>query len=205
MGYSNDNFWKLDKWDKIGIASLILFFTIFVVLNTFSFGSEVPSGYIEVFKTGILDYTFNGGTDTIFGFPNTSLYYYDLTGTDYIILNGSTNNLSIAFTKEMPGPDVEIFSYERILVDGSTTFNLSDSDFKYLVVTNTNVNTDFSVYKSFDGFSDVSSMLVSSVGFDIIFDTFIIAIPYILIVVLVAFGIYLISHAIREISKGRDV
>lgn len=41
MGYSNDNFWKLDKWDKIGISSLIVFFTIFVVLNTFSFGTEV--------------------------------------------------------------------------------------------------------------------------------------------------------------------
>lgn len=40
MGYSNDNFWKLDKWDKIGIATLIVFFTIFVVLNTFSFGAS---------------------------------------------------------------------------------------------------------------------------------------------------------------------
>ena len=31
------------------------------------------------------------------------------------------------------------------------------------------------------------------------------SIPYILVVILVAFGTYLIFHAIREISKGRDV
>ena len=43
MGCSNDNYWKLDKWDKIGIASLIVFFTIFCVLNTFCFGADVEN------------------------------------------------------------------------------------------------------------------------------------------------------------------
>lgn len=205
MGYSNDNFWKLDKWDKIGIAILIIFFTIFVVLNTFSFGAEVPSDfykidYVDVYKNLVFDY--NGLVKT----SNANIYKYKLkNGNNYILLNGSYfYNYVLSNTDDI--------SLDYVFKDKVSTVNSSDSqiyiynsdNFDYLYITFYPDNF-VHVYTNANGMTDAISSMIDFVSFDDFWSVFKFAIPYILVVVYFVFGIYLITHAIREISKGRDV
>lgn len=65
-------------------------------------------------------------------------------------------------------------------------------------------NENLLVTTNFSNYDNVIFSLSKNVGISNIWNTFEIAIPYILVVVLVSFGFYLIFHAIREISRGRD-
>ena len=98
MGYSNDNFWKLDKWDKIGIASLIVFFTIFVVLNTFSFGA-VSVDLIE--KNGLSTGTPNGVFTQ--NSANSGFYFRVYKGVTYhFVSNDSVSSMAFCFSHDVP-------------------------------------------------------------------------------------------------------
>lgn len=206
MGYSNDNFWKLDKWDKIGIASLIVFFTIFVVLNTFSFGAEVPSDfykldYFDVYKDLIFDYTGLVKTSN-----NANIYKYKLkNGNNYILLNGSYfYNYVLTNTDDISLDYVFTDKVSTVESSGSQIYIYNSDNFDYLYITFYEDNF-VDVYTNANGMTDAISSMIDFVSVDAFWSVFNKAIPYILIVVLVAFGIYLITHAIREISKGRDV
>ena len=205
MGCSNDNYWKLDKWDKIGIASLIIFFTIFVVLNTFSFGADVPSDfykidYVDVYKDLIFDYT--GLVKT----SSANIYKYKLkNGNNYILLNGSFfYNYVLTNTDDISLDYVFTDKVSTVNSSGSQIYIYNSDNFDYLYITFYEDNF-VDVYTNANGMTDAISSMIDFVSFDDFWLVFKIAIPYILVVVLAGFGIYLIVHAIKEISKGRDI
>lgn len=201
MGCSNDNYWKLDKWDKIGIASLIIFFTIFVVLNTFCFGAEnsVP-------VTNFDGYSAIAGErgDFISTGPNANGYYFPVVSGHTYNISVSSNQSRICYTKEKPALNVEVFDFDNIGNFKEFTIQPGEDGYLFLFIYNYgefSINVvDMSV-----GFNGVVSGLVVDVGISFLWDIFNKSIPYILVVVLISFGIYLVSHAIKEISKGRDV
>lgn len=208
MGYSNDNFWKLDKWDKIGIASLIVFFTIFVVLSTFSFASYKINGVI-----------YNGFIGNSSSLPNQisqnsiakGIYYKLTPGLKYsITINGDIKQLYgyFAYTDGSlaVGTPTKYFTtvnqkqIEFICPDDMNTLFFWSS----IIEPNNSIIDLLSVdYNSGMGYS--LGILGAEVSPSSLWQVFKISIPYISVVVLFSFGTYLIFHAIREISKGRDV
>lgn len=209
MGYSNDNFWKLDKWDKIGIASLIVFFTIFVVLNTFCFGA-VSVG-LEWHKGFYYDYIENA-IQYSSSLTNAFLPTFYISGDLSVTVTNTSDNIVYAGALSRTFEHGSKIKYLGNISPGSSqTFNFSSSDYKYFVVyTSTGFFTDSQksdlvVDITSLGMSSAITLLINNITFDNLWSVFNNAIPYILIVVLVAFGFYLIAHAIREVSKGRDV
>lgn len=208
MGYSNDNFWKLDKWDKIGIASLIIFFTIFVVLNTFSFASYKINGVI-----------YNGFIGNSSSLPNQISQNSFAKGIYYKLTPGLKYSITIH------GGVKQIYGYFAY-TDGSLAVGTPT---KYFVTINENqiefvcpddVNTLFFWSVSVEPTNSTIDLLSvdynSGMGYSLgilgeevsassLWQVFKTLIPYITVVVLFVFGTYLIFHAIREISKGRDV
>ena len=98
MGCSNDNYWKLDKWDKIGIATLIVFFTIFVVLNTFCFGADTFVPVNDLVQNTVDNVIILQEHEGRFGFA------IDIKrGHTYKFTNNMQNNIiHISFPKEFP-------------------------------------------------------------------------------------------------------
>lgn len=209
MGYSNDNFWKLDKWDKIGIASLIVFFTIFVVLNSFCFASYEFTG--DLVGAGF----FNSNGDITFG-DGWRIYRYKAIDCDYILLkvayssSFNTTNVNVIFGDDLVDSKIiNATGYHQLSgVSGEYTYKFPYIERDYIYVCcYTPQSVDITLYTDdfSSGFGYASAYLGTSLSISAIWSVFNKSIPYILVVVLVSFGIYLITHAIREISKGRDV
>lgn len=196
MGYSNDNSWKLDKWDKIGIASLIVFFTIFVVLNTFSFGAKNVS-LIRIDGLGLSGNTLKSTAN------RTGVYFSVVEGATYTISNNATGQPVLCFLNEIPSEGVQIIP-GVVRLNGSYTF-VAKSSYNYIYVQGDIDSFNISVTQDSTSMKISLLKLSSSLSFSDLWGVFRNCIPYVLVVVLVSFGIYLISHAIREISKGRDL
>lgn len=200
MGCSNDNFWKLDKWDKIGIASLIVFFTIFVVLNTFCFADYSPA-LVSLNDLG-------GSSDNIYvQTPGYYGYYFFAEDNfSYNITSQSSDIYVCRLSSRIPSPGVSYTFLTELQNGDSFTFEGSGSyvfiyssapiDLSKLTVIIPGVESgfNFSILK-------ISDFL----KVDTIWSVFKLLIPFISVLVLFVFGFYLISHAIREISKGRDI
>ena len=199
MGCSNDNYWKLDKWDKIGIASLIVFFTIFVVLNTFSFGA-VSVDLIE--KNGLSSGLPNG---VFISNPlNKGFYFRVYKGVTYhFVSNDSVNAMAFCFTYDVP--DVGVDYYNRVTVSPDYTFSFDSDGYVYAYILQHQFVPDFTITTDVDNYMLFSMDRLGDLTFVGLWDTFKKTLPFVLVVVLFAFGIYLISHAIKEVSRGRDL
>lgn len=195
--------YKLDKIDKIVISIIFILGAVFSFLNCLVFATDIPEGYYFVPPSGVVNVTFNWSNDHLFGYSGTSSTYYSLDNAEYIIINGDTRSFQFCFTKEFPANNVPIFGMKNLNLNGSEVINVRDTDYKYLLVTNTVSSSDFSVYKYSTGLSGVSNQLADEIGPGALWDIFDTSIPYILVVVLVGFGIYLIFRMIKGLSKGK--
>lgn len=202
MGYSNDNFWKLDKWDKIGIATLIVFFTIFVVLNTFCFGAQNIS--LVKFNNAV----FSNGTIVSSSRNRVGGYIQCKKGHTYSVNFEGFPGLNYAFTDVLP--DFGVSYYGSSYKTSSFEF-VADKDFfvcysGFLDIEDGDINDYVTIVDDTPGgMLGAVTILTNYFSLYSLWGVFVSALPFILLVVLVAFGIYLISHAIKEVSKGRDV
>lgn len=209
MGCSNYNFWKLDKWDKIGIASLIVFFTIFVVLNTFA----ISSSQVILYDTNSIVCIPGSSTILQSNYNRPGSYFSVIPGHTYKITISSIErpyDICCCLTSSVPTVGVEandvkyLQSFTYVFTAGSDDYfflvNTFIDDVNYLLSDNLVVE-DITTSE----FSASINLLSDFVSVANIWSVFNNSIPYILVIILVAFGIYLISHAIREISKGRDI
>lgn len=198
------NFWKLDKVDKIVTSLIFIIFTVNCVFKTFVFASDVPSDYYEISQTVVANNTFINGIGTV----NTSalgatVYKVDLlNGANYILLHGGKYFSYVLSNDEFES--TSFFEGVSLIDNGDSSeiyiYNNGDFDYLYLsYYSDNNVN----VYTNANGMVSAISDLTNFVSSDNLWEIFNKAIPYISIVVLVGFGVFIIFKLIKKISKGR--
>lgn len=225
MGSCNDNinsFWALDKFDKIGVSIILVFFAIFSVLSTFSFGfsNEVSFDYLGQFAVSGTDTTSVGSTVQL------------VSGTAYRLVSlpsyyGYTYNIKYNIPSTYGGDTyIRLISFDSspsvgscgTLVDYQTSSPGTTISFDYFLETSSpiyllisvngwgseDILNNLTITTDFNGTGLQSAVQTLLFSFDL-WSVFKMALPYVLVVVLVSFGFYLISHSLRELSKGRDI
>lgn len=203
MGSCNDkrnSFWALDKWDKIGISIVLITFAIFSISSCFADYREID--YITRIDklyysaSSGLTYNENGYVDIYAISPSTTS----------ILVKYSGSYFNLGFFNDYPD-SVEVSQISGSNYPSSTTevdIAVPEGSNYLVVATNKTSPAEYSLYYDFEGISTVSLILSNFLNFNDLWSVFKLAVPYVLVVVLVSFGFYLIFHAIREISKGRD-
>lgn len=195
------NFWKLDKFDKVVISLIFIVFTIFTIFSTFSFASENVE--LDEVKGVYVDRNSNY---FIIGNEQYGTSYCKVeSGYIYTVdcINGALG-VQIAFGNDVPASNVLYYDRLSIGGDGSSYSFIVPNNFKYAYF-----------YGSWSGFIRVTrervggmdntvQYLADSISPDNLFNVFNISIPYILVVVVVSFGFYIIFKLIRRLSKGRS-
>lgn len=96
-------------------------------------------------------------------------------------------------------------TYAQIFTEtNEISFDLPSGYNGYFCVVSSGANTSFDVTYTSDNMSNAVNGLVDNVGINNIWGIFDISINYIVIAVLVAFGIYIVFRFIRKISKGKE-
>lgn len=125
-------------------------------------------------------------------------YIYTVTPYSY------AGGITLAFGYDIPALNVPY--YDKISLTASDTYSfIVPYGFDYVYFYGSWSNFFTVTKERVGGMDNTVELLAQSITPDFIWQKFKSVIPFISVVVLVVFGIYLISHAIREISKGRDV
>lgn len=114
------------------------------------------------------------------------------------------SNIGLSDTLPAVGQSVDRIGYVSSS-ENIYSFSFISNDYSYAYCNISWLPSSFTVERVPVGFKIAISGLIDSITSNDLWSVFSNAIPYILVVVLVGFGMYLITHAIREISKGRDV
>ena len=114
------------------------------------------------------------------------------------------SNIGLSDALPVVGQSVEKIGYVSSS-ENIYSFSFISNDYSYAYCNISWLPESFAVDRVPVRLNIAISDLVDSITVFDLWSVFNNAIPYILVVVLVSFGIYLISHAIREISKGRDI
>lgn len=196
------DFFKLDKIDKIFICITFIVVTLFCVLETFCFATDIPPEYNQISPNLLVNgYKFNGTDISVEAEAN--IYYIDLSKLNGVIIINSLF-YTYGFTNSLDGINTVIENSNSVFTEQTTVIDLSQNTYNYLLISKFNDN-NISVYVSSDvSMNNVIDTLVSEVGISNIWDIFSTSIPYISVVVLASFGFYLIFHNIKELSKGRE-
>lgn len=189
----------MDFYDKLFISVTCVIVAIFAIFNTFCFATDYSFNVIE--DRGFID-------GFISDYPGADLYYCNLhSGVNYkftiikelpvthIMREASSVDLgtpvkdTIFFAAEYPvGTVLNYTPSDDVICFHSSTINLND----YITVSTSN-----SMQASIQS-------LINSLGILFFWDTFIKSLPFVLIVVLVGFGFYIIFKLIRKIAKGKS-
>lgn len=199
---------KLDKIDKMFISVLCIFVTFTCILNTFAFASEnVNSELVELNgfygENGVLNSNSNVSLKGVYLVPEFNERYL-------VINNRSAGSISIYLTEQFPGNNVKYLEKYVVNSKSDIYIDINKADYKYIYITSfigesANLKNYIDVSKTnINGLKGAVNLLTDKVGFNI-WDSFNNLLPYVLVVVTVSLGFYFILHAIREVSKGRDV
>lgn len=215
------DFFKMSKWDKIGISVIFITFAIFSFCSCFAFDNSVPYTDLGTFSLVGSLYTIgssiklsSGSAYHLVEIPSYYGYDYKITYHVKEIYQSETFFRLIKFS-EFP-----VVGSEGILVDyviGSPgddleiNYHLDTNEKLYLVIStngwgseqfadNLKVTTNFEG----NGMNLAINNLIGNLSVSNIWDTFKISIPFIAVVILVVFGFYLVFHNISEISKGKE-
>lgn len=192
------NFWKLDKIDKIVIALWFIGFAIFCIGDCFAVesvtiqptvveGLYISNGTVVESSTGYCAY-----------FQLKESYYYNIT-------NNTQGTRTYLYFSDIPVVG-STFNYYLTVQAGQTVTIIAEQGFLVL--------SDFSSNSSVGYFTDVQEetresmeksvdSLVNNVGQEQIWSIFDTGVPIALLVVIVAFGIFIIGFASRKIQKGK--
>lgn len=203
-------FWKLDKIDKIVIAFTFIVVTMFSIFNCFSYASTEV-----LLDSNVLEgYSYDSTLDSIQVNTTTTMKYWRLNPySDYIVISNIDNSprrLRILNTLEVNKSGAGVYDF-IIQPNSSVTLDLKEYQgykdlFLYTSAPNSEVSMFFNidVYEFVDsGFNAAIKNLANNVGIFSLWNTFEFIFPFALIVVVVAFGIYLIIRMIKGLSKGK--
>lgn len=133
----------------------------------------------------------------------TIAYYSIEPGYIYHIYNNSeTFNLLVSFSSDVPANNVVYYDVFNLLKGTSYSFISTDNDYLYIDIQNNSAVTV--TREKMTSMNGAINDLVENVGVNSIWNIFDISINYIVIVVLVAFGIFIITRIVKKISKGKE-
>lgn len=122
-------------------------------------------------------------------------------GYKYTLTNVAGVSRDIVFSHDLPSPNV-VYDFIKSLPNGeSYSFILDDNSYFYISGTSGSYQMTREKLSSMNG---AVSDLVDNVGFDSIWNIFDISIKYILVVVVFAFGVFIIFKIIKMNSKGKQ-
>lgn len=198
----------MDFYDKLVISITMVIVTIFCLFNSFCFADTSLSG---VQKNDLVQQNLGvGNNKLVFSESRFGCYFSLKAGHRYKITNKFDTFVHYCFTDLVPDDGVSVLDGGQNLNSGSShTFNANRDTylfiFIYAPVSEELSIDDISIIDlSPPGFSTAVTDLVYNVGVENIWNTFGISLPYVLVVVGVGFGFYMIFHSIKEISKGRE-
>lgn len=163
--------------------------------------SPIPSKYFAKF-TGVLEEQ-----------PNVLAYYFPVEfGHTYTIdfdISNPNEYLRVLYTSDLPSEGTEFFEYKALPTGiHSYTFNSFVDGYMYFYFYTYNYDSNVLTINSIKDVTSVQSnvvvSLVHNVGISQIWDIFDISINYIVVVVLVAFGLFIIFKLIKKVSKGKQ-
>lgn len=191
----------MDFYDKLVISITIVIVTIFCVFNTFCFASSIGPVPYSILNDASFVYT-----DDIVPLTGFTVYYIPLIVDHSYTINFQVSSGGGARYRAFFFDNVDFGSqkYNGAFIGSGFTF-VADGTYDYFAFCS---NSEFSKLEFIDNTDDGQTTAVkklsSYVGIDTLWNVFEISVPYIVVVVLVGFGSYLIFHNIKEISKGRE-
>lgn len=142
--------------------------------NYFNYNDTYNIGYVEIEKGYI--YTF----------------YNNLPGYDVIC----------AFSYDVPA--VNVVYYDTFTTDRNSSYSFISDDYDYMFFDFQQNYVLRVTRKKIVGYDTAVSELVDNVGISQVWDIFDTSIGFVVVVVLAAFGIFLVVIAIRKIQKGKS-
>lgn len=187
----------MDFYDKLITCIVLIVVTFLCVFNTFCFADTDIT--LSVIQKSQINNDFQ-----IVSHPGYNTFYFSAlpNHTYQIICNYP---FYLGYSSDVPEIGTKL--------DKLLTYNEDKTEF---IFTNSTLSNVF--LSSYRGYSDVQfnviditspgfpiviSSLIQDVGISNIWDTFNIAIPYVLIVVVVGFGFYMILSLVRKLQKGK--
>ena len=172
----------------------LTFFVIFCVLLSFYFScfavdTHIPDGYYQIQPSLYLkNALINNNKVNSVQFAN--VYRYKMvTGGNYIMISSPYSfQYCLSSSDLQVGDDVSEMSFAT---PGSLVYIYNSGEFKYLYISYY-VDNKVSLYSNANGMNMALSNLIDNLSIDSLWGVFQLAIPYVLVVVLVALGIYFI-------------
>lgn len=188
-----------DKKKYVRIVSLsILLFAIISFVHSSSVFADTESvdiSSVNLSMSASRNY-FTSGSSSVGYFELEKGYIYHITN-----LNSSFTRL-VVISDDLPGVNVTYTVLTNIEPLGTYDYIANNNSIMY-------ISYDYSNQASvtrekISGMDSTVSELVNNVGIDNIWSIFEIAIDYIWVVVLVAFGIFIITRLIKRLSRGKE-
>lgn len=192
----------MDFYDKLITSIVLIVVTFLCVFNTFCFADS------EFFLEPTL-------------VPDVSFYQtiHSAEGIESVVFFPLDHNTDYSFKTTFIQPQWEGGLYLSYSLDDGTrtlslldrieSFDFNSKDYNYFAVSSKHINDiDLSVFSlsyvvPSSGISTAVDSLVQNVGITNIWDTFELSLPYVLIVVVVGFGFYMILSLVRKLQKGK--
>lgn len=192
---------KFDKLDKIVIALTFILVTIFSIFNCFCFASENID--LEYYYNIIADDTTNtfvsSSDGSCIGFFAEKGYRYTIKAVD----DFSFSRIIVSSSSE-PAIGVSLDVLFITLLNSGDYFSYSANEDVYITISKNVASNKLVVERELlSGLDKTIEKLVDNVGLQSLWSVFNTSVPYVLVVVVVAFGIYLIFRMIKGLSKGK--
>lgn len=197
-----DNFWKLDKYDKIVISLIFIIVTMNCILNTFCYASENID--FDYYYNIIADETTNkfilSSNGSCIGFLAEKGYKYTIK-----VVEDFTTDRIIVSSSSKPEAGIAFDVLYSTLLNKGDYFTYSANEDIYITVSKNVISSKLLIEREpIIGLDKAIDNLVSNVGMNSFWLVFQNLIPYISVVVIFSLGVWFIIHNIIEHSKGRD-
>lgn len=192
-------FYKFDKYDKYFVAFVLVILVIFNIGQCFAVEEEdVEYSIVQGIWSNQNQNYFSVNNDIRQGYVELEKGYI------YTFHNRASSDSSFCFCNDTPAINVVYYNYNSISGGTDYSFVVND-DFNYLVfsVNNPNTNRILTRHKIASQETAVGD-LVDNVGFNQLWGVFESGIDFVGVVVLVAFGLFLIVLLIKKLSKGKS-
>lgn len=191
--------------NKLLIILCLIVLILPFYLITFSYGAEFDDYTSVSYIDTIPSLASNVSNTKFYTFGSFNGYVYDISNTDYLIINSSESyDIDFAFSIDYPAIGVSYYEPYKVLPSTTYYIDLTDKNYNYFVVSTNKANDVFSVKTKNNGMIESVDGLVNNVGINSLWNIFDISVNYIVVVVLFAFGVYIIFRIIRKISKGKE-
>lgn len=189
--------YKLDKYDKYFVAFIL------VILVIFNIGSCFASEIENVSSETVQNLQMGTESNFFYATENHVIRYAQLEkGYIYHFKNNSAQYpCYISFSNDVPAVNVPYYELTKIPASGTYDFISNNYSYAYFNDMDWPMNLTREKIANMDG---AVGDLVSNVGFNQLWSVFEGGIDFIGVVVLVAFGLFLIVLLIKKLSKGKS-